>query len=207
MRVLDLLDQALTEQTGGVFQGANERLQRAVDVAKERYASWRPVKAAVEYLDVVPDPVTDERLTAWLTEREDSFPAWAEKAGDPAGWDFSVDSLDVLETLVEKRYSDAEFRTAREAGDPFLQGAAWYLGEVCRRHRGGRWQYRAARPDATPGDWYSAHSRWTETPYVWVPLRQHGRALFPMGTLWVLVAEEEYEGEFGYDITLRRAIR
>ncbi|UGY92671.1 hypothetical protein [Streptomyces gobiensis] len=36
VRVLDLLDQALAEQTGTVFQDANERLQRAVNVSQER---------------------------------------------------------------------------------------------------------------------------------------------------------------------------
>ncbi|MFC4609096.1 hypothetical protein ACFO9E_14915 [Streptomyces maoxianensis] len=87
-------------------------------------------------------------LNAWLTERKESFPAWAAEAD--GGWDFSLASLAQLVNLVLGVYrSYEEMQDAAQKADPFLAGAVWYLGEVQIRSSGAAWHCRP-EPDHTP---------------------------------------------------------
>lgn len=79
-------------------------------------------------------------LTAWLVEREHSFPGWA-AAYVPGGvLDFSPDSLDAVEKLVREMAPAWEELTAR-INRGLFDGACWYVGEVVRRALGGRWSH------------------------------------------------------------------
>ncbi|MER6051293.1 hypothetical protein ABT168_28235 [Streptomyces sp. NPDC001793] len=93
-----------------------------------------------------PDWYHNHRLDTWLAARRDAFPAWAEAAGGtPADWDFSPASLDRLEALVRARFTTYEEMVAAK-DEPFLAGAAWYLGEVQVRTCGAVWRCRPQPP-------------------------------------------------------------
>ncbi|MDI3387580.1 DUF6333 family protein [Streptomyces sp. B-S-A8] len=99
-----------------------------------------------------PDWHDNPRLNAYLAERREAFPAWAEVAGGgPEAWDFSPESLDRLGALVRERFATYE-DIAAAGQDPFVQGAAWYLGEVQVRHRDARWSLCPEPEDADPYD-------------------------------------------------------
>lgn len=84
-------------------------------------------------------------LTAWLTRHSNAFPAWTSR--HKGVWDFSLDSLDRLETLVRAAYPGYDEARDGEDGD-LLPVAAWYLGEVHNRHFGTSWQYHPDSPTA-----------------------------------------------------------
>ncbi|MDG4859654.1 hypothetical protein P8605_16095 [Streptomyces sp. T-3] len=88
-----------------------------------------------------PDPYDNPRLHTWLAERRAAFDDWVALAGGTAAdWDFSPESLDRLEALVRARFTTYE--EIKEALDePFMAGAAWYLGEVQVIQRGARWSF------------------------------------------------------------------
>lgn len=86
----------------------------------------------------------DEYLQRWLTERQAQFPAWVRDCGGSgaeAVWDFSPESLDVLEGLVIERGAIPEQLLEDEQNAPFVDGALWYFGEVLRRKRPLPWEY------------------------------------------------------------------
>jgi hypothetical protein len=93
----------------------------------------------------------EEYLRCWLAERGAQFPVWAGHYGGDAVWDFSPESLDVLEELVMQKASTPE-QLLEEQNAPFVDGAVWYLGEVLRRGRPQPWQYiRGHTADPTVG--------------------------------------------------------
>jgi hypothetical protein len=65
---------------------------------------------------------------AALTAR---FPGWA--ATHPGPWDFSLESVDTLETLLRATFVPDT--------DPRVELPAWYLGEVIAGAKGGEWFY------------------------------------------------------------------
>lgn len=94
----------------------------------------------------------EEYLRCWLAERGAQFPVWAGHYGGNAVWDFSPESLDALEELVIQKASTPEQLLNEERNEPFVDGAAWYLGEVLRRGRSLPWQYtRGDTADPTVG--------------------------------------------------------
>ena len=85
----------------------------------------------------------EEVLARWLAARNDEFPRWIERFGSGQDWDFSVDSLDALEALIRQVAPGPEELLEDKANADFLEGAAWYFGEVLRRYDpdGNRWSY------------------------------------------------------------------
>lgn len=59
---------------------------------------------------------------------------------DPTLWDFSVDSLDRLERLVQHGLK-AEADFDRPENQAFVDGAIWYLGETITRQGNAQWRY------------------------------------------------------------------
>ncbi|MFG2284854.1 hypothetical protein ACGFOU_02030 [Streptomyces sp. NPDC048595] len=96
-------------------------------------------------------------LPLWLREQQSRFSAWVHEVGGL--WDFSPESLDLLEAAVRERLTSLEeFREQED--EAFLQVAAWYLGEVHNHHRGTQWQ---VHPDG------KGRFRWKWYPFVIPP--------------------------------------
>jgi hypothetical protein len=98
----------------------------------------------------------EETLALWLTAREDEFPQWIQQFGSGAQWDFSDESLDVLEALIRHVAAGPEELLEDKANADFLEGAAWYFGEVLRRSdpEGSRWEYeRRYHPEPHVAGW------------------------------------------------------
>lgn len=93
-----------------------------------------------------------ETLDRWLAARNNEFPSWIAQFGAGAVWDFSVESLDALEALIRQRASGPEELLEDKNNADFLEGAAWYFGEVLRREdpERFRWEYdRDYHPEPT----------------------------------------------------------
>jgi len=86
----------------------------------------------------------EEVLARWLATREEVFPRWVQQFGSELPWDFSVESLDELEALIKRVAPGPEELLEDKANADFLEGAAWYFGEVLRRSDadGTRWEYQ-----------------------------------------------------------------
>ncbi|HEY1177074.1 MAG TPA: hypothetical protein VGF17_13035, partial [Phytomonospora sp.] len=112
---------------------------RAVEGKRREDPSWRPVKEPSDADQ--PDPGSAP-LAAWLAERVATADVWARTFGPDGDWDFSADSLTRLQALV-RRVTPRKEDLKDPANRAFRDGAAWYLGEVLRRHVGGRWNYNA----------------------------------------------------------------
>jgi hypothetical protein len=124
-------------------------LVAAVDEYAAGHPGWSPTKELTPGVDEVDDPVVSPWLETWLGERERTFPAWVADAGvAPAVWDFSPASLDPLEALVKRRLPSVDALTEL-ANHNFVQGAAWYCGEVARQNK-------------TAARWKSGSTRWPE---------------------------------------------
>lgn len=138
------------------------------------------------------DPRHHPELAAWLNERAAAFEEWAEATGTPERWDFSTESMDALEDLVRRTFSDEEaFLSARS--ETFVQGAVWYVGEMLCRHKGAEWAYDPWSPDSDdPPRMFTPEQRAVDdTPYVIFPdfdeeLTEEDRTFFPLGTLTML---------------------
>jgi len=75
----------------------------------------------------------EETLARRLAARAEDFPRWVEQFGSGAQWDFSIESLDELEALIRHVAPGPEELLEDKANADFLEGAAWYFGEVLRR--------------------------------------------------------------------------
>jgi len=75
----------------------------------------------------------EEALARWLAAREAGFPHWIEQFGSASQWDFSDESLDELEALIKRIAAGPEELLEDKANADFVEGAAWYFGEVLRR--------------------------------------------------------------------------
>ncbi|MEC3919288.1 hypothetical protein [Nocardia sp. CDC160] len=139
---LVVLAQAADRGTGRVLTDSLETVRAAVTQYQHQHPDWSPVKQATPALDPDPDfPPDLGTLTAWCHQRESRFQTWAtEYTGGSAKYDFSVDSLDLLERLVKSRlsgFSDFE----RPENQEFIDGAIWYLGETIVRQGKAQWRY------------------------------------------------------------------
>ena len=155
---LRLIIQSVRLRTSREFARVHHGLEEAVDARKAEDPSWAPTKELTpgidEQLELTPPPAS---LVTWLTERENRFPRWAVEYADDGIWDFSVESLDSLEILVRRTLKSEDEFAAVENQD-FVEGAAWYLGEVMRRAVDGHWRYAEGPPDS--------HNPWVGRPYV-----------------------------------------
>ncbi|GAB2584888.1 hypothetical protein Aab01nite_53600 [Paractinoplanes abujensis] len=146
------LELALTAARGGGPALTRSYTEWNVVVGEKRLAepSWEPVKQPT----IGVDPPTVEAsesayLADWLAAQERAFPAWADRFGTAAGWDFSRESLVALGALVLRVLPGPDaFRDP--ANLPFREVAAWYGGETMRRSAGGHWKYRHGDPETTP---------------------------------------------------------
>jgi hypothetical protein len=94
----------------------------------------------------------EDMLARWLAARDDGFAEWIAQFGTGAEWDFSIHSLDTLEMLIRQRASGPEELLEDKDNADFLEGAAWYFGEVLRREdpERFRWEYeRDYHPEPT----------------------------------------------------------
>jgi hypothetical protein len=143
---LHLIVEAGQRRTGKEFVRARETLEQAVAGRRGQDSSWSPTKEPTPGLDAVPRPDGSPFLDRWLSERDGAFPRWiADHAEGADGWDFSAESLDLLQAVVLGRLKTLEDFDRPENHD-FIDGAAWYLGEVFRRAAGGHWTYYEGEP-------------------------------------------------------------
>jgi hypothetical protein len=112
------------------------------------------------------DRPSAEVLAQWLAKREATVPGWVSAYGDLGAWDFSPESLDLLESLVRGVVVSLDDLTD-PANRELLQGAAWYLGEVMIRTKGGEWELKEV---------------FGSEPYVNQP-KPHGSMAFPMASI------------------------
>lgn len=185
---LRLVPQAVRSRTGSEFSGAYSALGAAVAEYRKTHPSWSPTKEHSPGIDEIDVP-QGEWLSRWLAERSAAFPKWvASFGGDPAAWDFSVDTYDLLEDVVLGRLSAVEHLT-RPEDDDFVQSAVWYLGEIPRRTRAGvEWRYNPAVPGSTNYA-ESPSNPWVGRPYV--AQRPDGDSAVPIYELEYLVRTRE----------------
>ncbi|MER5216554.1 hypothetical protein ABT063_39970 [Streptomyces sp. NPDC002838] len=129
----------------------------------------------------------ERQLQTWLEERANSFDAWAEETGMPGRWDFTPESLDVLEDLVRSRYGSEEAVRAGRT-DPFLQGAVWYVGETACRAKKLVWHYWPFAPARSPlPDLFGAgQPGFIDSPSVGKPRAREGQGTDPLGLIRTL---------------------
>jgi hypothetical protein len=132
-----LMRDAVHGRDGARFTAVYGAWERAVEQAKQAQPSWRPHKEPTT-LDS-PEPASDY-LTEWLRRRDIAFPDWIAAYAPDGAWDFSPDSLAALAELL-RRVTPTKAELYDPANRDFVDGAAWYLGEVMRRGMGGRWNY------------------------------------------------------------------
>jgi hypothetical protein len=98
---------------------------------------WRPAKAPTPGLDPAPAPTPVE---SWCAAREHDFPAWTACYGAGRTWDFSRDSLiDLADVVLTVLPTANQFQDPQHAA--FVDGAAWYYGEVLRRGKPSEWHH------------------------------------------------------------------
>jgi hypothetical protein len=143
---LHLIVESGEKRTGKEFNRVRESLERAVANRQAHEPSWSPIKEPTPGLDAVPRPDGSPFLDRWLSEREQMFPQWIVDYADGAGgWDFSADSLDLMQAVLLDRLKTLEDFDRPEHQD-FVEGAMWYVGEVFRRETGARWEYYDGEP-------------------------------------------------------------
>ncbi|MDT7790178.1 MAG: hypothetical protein QOF58_8597 [Pseudonocardiales bacterium] len=148
---LELAPLAVLELVGRAVD-AHDEITRTVAFFKERNPKWSPTKEHTPAVDWIDDSDHPQHpwLVSWLAARAESFPQWT--VDHPGPWDFTPESLDSLEKLVQTLGLESE---------EFVEGAVWYLGEVAVRHRGARWKYYYdERPYSETG------SVWDNNPFV-----------------------------------------
>lgn len=102
---------------------------------QKTHPGWKPTRSGA-----APDPAgaaqqhtghAEGALPDWLASQEQQWPPeWA--AADPHIWDFSAQSLDALQQLVQRQLPQfTDFTAPDNTG--FTESVTWYLGEVFRR--------------------------------------------------------------------------
>lgn len=88
-------------------------------------------------------------LDGWVAEMDSVLMHWRERyLTGLFPFDFSLDSLDVLETVLLSRYAQpSEFEA--DTGSPFIEGAVRYYGETLRRNLPCRWGYQDLGDEAS----------------------------------------------------------
>ncbi|MFJ9848258.1 hypothetical protein [Streptomyces sp. NPDC101150] len=174
-----LLTYAMRKRTGSAFAAEFARLGEAVRERREREPGWEPA--------VRQDPGQERaraELAVWLADRRAGFEEWARETGRPDRWDFSPESLDALEALVRSRHTGGEEIGAARRG-PFLQGAAWYIGEVVCRAKGARWKFEpfAVGGGALPALFGAEESGTVDEPFAGPPKDDDEAVVYPVGIL------------------------
>ncbi|MGW2180576.1 hypothetical protein ACWCXX_21230 [Streptomyces sp. NPDC001732] len=140
------------------------------------------------------DPTRRPELLAWLRERREAFPDWAEDTGLAGQLDVTPASLEALDALVRETAGGSEQITAQRLS-PFVQGAVWYVGEVFCRHKGMVWKYE---PDADYGyvPLFDPEDRpgVLDTPCVGLPDDEPGNGLYPLNMLRRILIDEDEAG-------------
>lgn len=138
---LELVRTAIERRTGHEFHKVRDDWADTARKYARAHPGWLPDKETTPGLEHgLPERSTE--LAAWLAQREREFPAWRERFGGNADWDFSANSIDALTAAVFRETpTRAHFREHPE----FIDGAVWYWGEVLRRPVAGSWQH-------TPGE-------------------------------------------------------
>jgi hypothetical protein len=82
----------------------------------------------------------------WLAHMDDALAEFFARLPSAlkAALDFTPASLDRLEAFLLERYPTVQ--AIKADPEPYLDGAARYVGEVFRRHIGGRWRMRMDDP-------------------------------------------------------------
>lgn len=163
---------ALRTRGGTEFTAAHEAVRRAAG----HHPDWQPR---------TPERPPDDWLAGWLADREAGFSAWLRRYdADPARWDFSVHSLEVLENLALRTVPGPD--DFAEAGyDDFTQGAVWYLGEIAHRGREDVvWKYNPVPPEMDKNT-----NPWAGQPYVWQQTDETG--VVPVLALEILVEDQK----------------
>jgi hypothetical protein len=144
---LHLIVEAGQRRSGNEFARVLASLEQAVADRRAVDPSWSPTKEPTPGLDAVPEPDGSPFLDRWLPERERAFPQWvAHYAQGAGGWDFSAESLDLLQAVLLDRLKTLEDFELAEHQD-FIDGAMWYVGEVFRRESGAHWKYYGGEPN------------------------------------------------------------
>jgi hypothetical protein len=88
----------------------------------------------------------DDLFEHWLAHMDDALAEFLARVppGLKAALDFGPASLDRLEAFLLERYPSVQ--AIKADPEPYLDGAARYVGEVFRRHIGGRWRMRMDDP-------------------------------------------------------------
>lgn len=196
-----LIKEAFTVRSGQIWSGALQRLERAVSEQHRENPDWAPTRLDDAAITEVTYSTAERHpwLTQWLAERERKFTAWAKDTSRPAAtWEFTPESLDVLEDLVRSRAAD-EDDLARPELMAFVEGAEWYVGEMLRRHREAHWTYHA--PESGPSGGGAEDNPFVGRPFVakdppstlaTVPLVEIEAVLWEDGTGLLRTAFEEF---------------
>jgi hypothetical protein len=140
-------------------------------------------------------PTRHPELMAWLLERQNTFPSWADQAGGAALFDFTPASLDVLDTLIRETASGLDQLTEQRR-TPFVQGAVWYVGEMMCRTHGMVWRYTPEPLDegGYPPLFDPADTPALDTPSVAFPDAGPDEAFYPLNILCRILEDEDSSG-------------
>jgi hypothetical protein len=171
-----LMATAVDRRDGERFDAVYATWSAAVEELTASQPSWRPVKEPTPGLD--PAARTDDaHLVGWLAERSAGFEAWMSAYAPDGTWDFSPASLDALEEVV-RRVTPTGDALQDAANRDFVEGAAWYLGEVLCRGLGGEWFYRDPGSAMGAGEYLDLvgprHEVLTPSVYLRVALKKPG---------------------------------
>jgi hypothetical protein len=129
-----LVQEAVGSGDGERFTALYRDWEGAVDRAKRASPSRRPHKEPT----TLDSPEPPDQLAGWLARHDQAFPDWVAAYAPDGAWDFSPGSLPALQELV-RRLAPTRAELHDPANRDFVEGAAWYLGEVMGRGMGGRW--------------------------------------------------------------------
>ncbi|MFC7548373.1 hypothetical protein [Plantactinospora sp. GCM10030261] len=137
-----LVEHALTERTARTLTDAYAAWADAAARHRAANPGWTPRKQHTSGVDPFEmDEADAVYIAGWTAERKAVFPAWVATYGPETEWRFGRESLDDVEALLARHVpTSTELYLPRDPA--FLDGAVWYFGEVIRRIRGGRWEYR-----------------------------------------------------------------
>ncbi|MGW6602985.1 hypothetical protein [Streptomyces sp. NPDC055036] len=81
-------------------------------------------------------------LNEWLSSMNDALNSWRhEFLPEDFPFDFTLDSLNELESLLLQRYT-VDDSVDSETNQPMTEGAVRYIGETLRRNVASRWGYQ-----------------------------------------------------------------
>ncbi|MBF6175793.1 hypothetical protein [Nocardia blacklockiae] len=141
----ELVERACRHRDGDEFGRSYRDFAQAVARQQAAVPGWMPTKQPTPGLDRSLTVAGADYLDKWLPERAADLPAWlAEYADRPERWDFSVESLDELETATRRLVPGPDELSAYPR---FADGASWYLGEVLRPAMRAHWCYHRGEPD------------------------------------------------------------